>query len=480
MTTGESLFSLSRNNKSWSGMSYGKGRVGSPMRSYYLFLFPFSARKTLFVSFVLCQVFIMYMFWKWYDVMLAHRRLGSVSQAQSSGKWIITSSYTGNDVIGIAGWTVLSLGHTDTRIFCRFSGCAVLNSTEEETTTQYENDKWLSKRIGAYLHAISRGAKVICVARHLDAGTMKLIKRMADNMPESGIMLMSNKTFIGPHEVFNNEIGKLTKFYNDFYIEKHISALIMSSFSPTQGETTQEKLSSNCDSYPPVFLPINTYTYLSTHIDVFRYDAFWALLLRDIGNGDMIIQRLLWEIPGHIGIYPACTSERTGTSNNKRDVNVPSALLSWKCVHGLDILKCLENAMTIMAGELLVTMRDLHMINKWVSELTSIKYQTPQREAQPIQPRENPTLGAAGTVPKRTSVNSESHEQLKLLCPTSVRRFPNKVQTRVSCQVSTAQCIKPSRHAQTVTTVANFVTLSVTARWGRELRKWTFAVGSLC
>ncbi|XP_046556627.1 probable glycosyltransferase STELLO1 [Haliotis rubra] len=391
------------------------------------------AKKTLCVLFVLSQVFVMYMFWKWSKVKLvqycqpqAQTRLGVVSQAQSRDRWIITSFYTGSDVIDIPGWTVLFFGVTDASVFCRFSDCVILNSVEDEKLTQDENDKWLPKKTRAYLHAISHGAKVICVARHLDTGTIQLIRRMTDNMPESGMMLMSNKTFIRPHEIFNNVKIAATKYYNDFFIEKRLSALILSSFSPSQGETTQGKQSRDHDLYPPVFLPINTYTSLSTHVNVFRYDAFWALFLRDTGNGDMIIQRLLWEITGHIGIYPSSTSERTGTTINK-PVNVPPALLSWKCIPGLKILECLENVMTTMAEELQVTVQDLYLINKWISELKSIKYRPPQRDGRAAQPLKKAALGIAGTQLDRTSVNSQSRKQLQQLCPTSVIRFPKQV-----------------------------------------------------
>ncbi|XP_067661042.1 uncharacterized protein [Haliotis asinina] len=229
-------------------------------------------------------------------------------------KWLILSTVAEVNDTRVAGWRVFSLeSTTKSKSVCRLPWCVTISRSEEDA-----ND--INK---AYIYAISHGAKIVCLLHHLTTLWLDALKRMTDDLPRSGLVLMTNKTFFEPTITGNNSYSLLKEksLFNVFYIEDHVNPLMLSVFYPQMfrgsRDSPQEQAtySMSISEQPPIFLPFKTFTFLSSDLMVFQYGALWALPLMDINNGDLIAQRVLWDIGGRAGIYPLSVQQESVTLN---------------------------------------------------------------------------------------------------------------------------------------------------------------------
>ncbi|XP_046546388.1 uncharacterized protein LOC124256436 [Haliotis rubra] len=273
-------------------------------------------------TFVLLLVVLVYQFY-WTELSkLNHARISATSPSGDNNgdvpytvrqnisaardKWLILSTVAEMNDIRVAGWRVLLLERsTKSESACRLPWCVTMNTI----STSDEDADDVNK---AYIYAISHRANVVCLLHHVNTLVSETLKRIADDLPRSGLVLMTNKTFFEPTITGNksNSLLKENSPFNAFYIEDHVNALMLSVYFPQMHRrrtgTTQEQAtySESINVQPPIFLPFKTFTFFSSDLMIFQYSALWALPLMGVNNGDLMAQRVLWDIGGRAGIYP--------------------------------------------------------------------------------------------------------------------------------------------------------------------------------
>ncbi|XP_067660324.1 uncharacterized protein [Haliotis asinina] len=344
-------------------------------------------------------------------------------------KWLILSTAAEVNDTRVAGWRVFLLeSTTKSKSVCRLPWCVTMNTISRSEEDANDVNK-------AYIYAISHGASIVCLLHHLTTLVLDTLKRMTDDLPRSGLVLMTNKTFFEPTITGNNSHSLLKEKspFNAFYIEDHVNPLMLSAFYPqmfrrsTDSPQEQATYSMSINSQPPIFLPFKTFTFLSSDLMVFQYGALWALPLMGINNGDLIAQRVLWDIGGRAGIYPLSVQQESVTLNTTCSKALIDLLKYWQCKVDLDALQCLSDLVTLMNEHQLVTLRDKHLVDRWVSDLRSIHYHLPKRSTQQniIHFKKDLTAGILPTQTDSTFVRKEAKAILGKVCPKTNIIFPD-------------------------------------------------------
>ncbi|XP_046546384.1 uncharacterized protein LOC124256431 [Haliotis rubra] len=396
-----------------------------------------SDTKVLFVSVVVVLFLLVSVYDSWSDSISLqyvgsdhHQQHITYHHIDRHKKWIVTSSIS-SDVTAVSGWKVILLPNTkETMEHCRFTWCSEL-SRDGFNTPQMTLKSWKMK---GCIYAISHGAKVISVIRHLDTHVLHVLQRMAAHQPQTGIVLKTNKTFLDPFiskcNVTSEEPEKEYALF-DYYIDTRVHPLILSNqVVCVKNSIRQDKLNYfRTDSrQPPVFLPRNTFTSLGSEITVFRYDAFWALALTEVDFGDLITQRFVWEIDGMVGIYPFHESPIRNQQIFERRTLIAALLRTWQCTKNSDLLDCLGNVINRIGSEQLIDFRDVLWLTEWISELRNTSYQIPHRQFQESKPNRSTTVGLIKIPQTNSSVglfNKFAYSYLKDLCPETDIRFPH-------------------------------------------------------
>ncbi|XP_046376277.2 uncharacterized protein LOC124148994 isoform X1 [Haliotis rufescens] len=348
-------------------------------------------------------------------------------------KWLILSSFAEKNDIRVAGWRVLLLtSTTKSKSVCRSPWCVTWNTINTSHDAVEDGNR-------AYLYAISHGASLICLIHHLNIHVLEMLKRITNNLPQSGLVLMTNKTFFEPNMApitTGNKSRNLLEeksSFNEFYIEEHLNPLILSVFYPqmlkrhTGSLQEHDTYSKSISQHPPIFLPCKTFTSLSLDLMMFQYNAFWALPLMSVIRGDIIVQRVLWDVRGRTGIYPLSVELESDTLNTTSSKPLIDVLQFWQCKGDLDVLQCMSDLLKLLKENKLLTLRDIHLVDGWISDLRSIHYQLPKRTAQKriIHLKKNLTAGIISLPTISTSMSKETKDILGTVCPKTAIAFPN-------------------------------------------------------
>ncbi|XP_067662712.1 uncharacterized protein [Haliotis asinina] len=391
-----------------------------------------SDTKVLFLAVVAVLFLLVSLYDNWSDN-ISLQYVGSDHHEQPStrqhvdryDKWIVTSSISA-DVTAVSGWKVILLPSTkETTEHCRFTWCSELSGDSFNTPLM----TWKMK---GYIYAISHGAKTISVVRRLDPYVLQMLQRIAAYQPRTGIVLKTNKTFLDPfmskYNVTTEEPEQEYALF-DYYIDTHVHPLILSNQAMSvENGISQEKLNyfPTAGSQPPVFLPRNTFTSLSSEITVFRYDAFWALALTEIDFGDLVTQRFVWEIDGMVGIYSFAESSIRYQQRLERRTWIAALLKSWQCAVNSDLLDCFGNVINRLGSEQLIEFSDVLRLREWISELRKTIFQIPQRQFHERKLNRSTTVGLIKIPQTKNPFNKFAYSFLKNLCPETDITFPHE------------------------------------------------------
>ncbi|XP_048245062.1 probable glycosyltransferase STELLO1 isoform X1 [Haliotis rufescens] len=345
-------------------------------------------------------------------------------------KWLIASSFTGDDVIKIPGWRVLLLVNTSlSQSVCRRPWCITLSSTHPHLPADIVVDDLFHKK-QAYLYAISNGAKHMCVIRHLNTCGLEMLKRMSDNIPQTGLVLMRNETVFDPHVLFKPPSNEAMSSLNEFYIDESVNPLVMSVFNPLLpemnmgGQCKRPVYFESIKQHAPIFLQVNTFASLSSDVLAFHYDAFWALPLLDVDKGDFIIQRVLWYLNGRVGIYPFPVPSQSRIAHTTSSNCLVDFLHSWDCTGNLNVLECLAEVVKLLKDNQLLSSYEAFLVIEWLAQLRSIQYIIPKRIPQQRSlDLKKTTLGIIATPINSTSMTDTYHTRLRAVCPKTDIKF---------------------------------------------------------
>ncbi|XP_048245450.1 uncharacterized protein LOC124119944 [Haliotis rufescens] len=400
-----------------------------------------SATKVLFIMVVAVLFLLVSVYDSWSDS-ISLQYVGSDVHSQPithkhtprHDKWIVTTSIA-SDVANVSGWKIIVLQHTkETMEHCRFPWCSG-RGTDHFNTPQAGSETWTRRRLQAYTYAISHDAKVIGVVRHLDSHMLHVLRRMAAHQSQTGIVLKTNQTFVDPSVSKKDMMSAATAEREftmfDYYIETRVRPLILSGpFGCVKNGICPDKRTyfHSSSQHPPVFLPRNTFTSLSSEMTVFRYDAFWALPLLDVDIGDLIVQRFVWELDGMVGIHPVPVSSlRNQRRFVMRRMWIADLLRSWKCTVNSDLLYCLGNVINRIGSERLVPLKNVVWLTEWISELRKNSYDIPARQFRQRTLNRATTIGLLKTPLANSLFNKFAYRYLKELCPGADIRFPLKI-----------------------------------------------------
>ncbi|XP_062001560.1 probable glycosyltransferase STELLO2 [Rosa rugosa] len=368
----------------------------------------------------------------------------------TSDRWIVVSvsdppSDSLRKLVRIKGWQVLAIGNSKTPLDWSLKG-AIYLSMEDQAKLEFRvleylpYESHLRKSVG-YLFAIQHGAKMVFDAddrgevvdgdlgKHFDLKLSKVsvmqerILQYSDENP--------NRTVVNPYIHFGQrsvwprglplenvgEIGH-EEFYGEVfggmqYIQQGISnglPDVDSVFYLTR-RSGSEALDIKFDEHAPkVALPQGMMVPLNSFNTLFHSNAFWALMLpvsvstmaSDVLRGYWA-QRLLWEIGGHVVVYPPTVHRYDNveaypfTEEKDFHVNVGRLikfLVSWRSGKVKLFDRILELSF-LMAKEGFWTEKDVKFTAAWLEDLLAVGYVQPRLKAIKLDQLRPTTIGHA-------------------------------------------------------------------------------------
>lgn len=148
---------------------------------------------------------------------------------------------------------------------------------------------------------------------------------------------------------------------------------------------------------PPAILPKGVFSPFNSQNTLFHSEAFWALFIPktttirvcDIWRGYWA-QRLLWEVGGSLGFFPANAFQKRNAHSYLKDAleendlyfqteNLLHFLRGWQCETDLSFFQCVFKLSSDMADKNFWKHDDALMTKLWLDDLKSIGYVEPQR-----------------------------------------------------------------------------------------------------
>ncbi|CAH1782196.1 unnamed protein product [Owenia fusiformis] len=353
----------------------------------------------------------------------------NVGPIKDTNKWIIVTSIASptQDIKSLAKlteWQLLVVADTKTPKDWHLDGVIFL-SVDAQRTLGYKilehipYSSYARKNIG-YLYAIQHGAKVIYETdddNHPTDGLKGFIT--TDKM--FGVVPSTNTTLFNPYAYY----GQPTTWPRGYPLE-NIGDNITSEYNAVHWNTAliqqgavhgdpdvdaiyrlTRKSNSNLlnltydDFMPPLIYPKGTFVPWNSQNTLFRYDAFWGLILpvavtsrvTDIWRS-YFTQTLLWLIDGHLSYMPPnCYQFRNYHSyidDAKQEEKLyyqagelVKFLSSWKCESNILSL-CIQNLADAMAHKGFWEIADASLIGAWLEDLANIGYKFPVIEKEQL------------------------------------------------------------------------------------------------
>ena len=161
------------------------------------------------------------------------------------------------------------------------------------------------------------------------------------------------------------------------------------------------KMDINFDSHaPPLVVPYGTFSPLNSQNTLYRYKAFWALVLPvsttfrtcDIYRGYWA-QRLLWLVGGQVGFYPPNILHQRNAHNAIADAKQETDLLrmgelleslsAWQCSR-MHFFSCVSDLARHMVAGGFWQQLDVDVVEAWLQDLSALGYIPPSlRDVEP-------------------------------------------------------------------------------------------------
>ncbi|CAK7342580.1 unnamed protein product [Dovyalis caffra] len=350
-----------------------------------------------------------------------------------SEKWIVVSvSHYPSDslkkLVRIKGWQLLAIGNSRTPNDWSLKG-AIYLSLEQQATLGFRvlgyvpYDSYLRKSVG-YLFAIQHGAKKIFDADDRgevidgDLGKHFDVELMGEGARQETILQYSheneNRSVVNPYVHFGQrtvwprglplenvgEIGH-EEFYTEVFGGKQFIQQGLSNGLPDVDSVFYHTRKTGLEAFdirfderaPKVALPQGVMMPVNSFNTIYHSSAFWGLMLpvsvstmaSDVLRGYWG-QRLLWEIGGHVVVYPP-TVHRYDTVggypfSEEKDLHVNVGrlikfLVAWRSSKHRLFEKVLELSFA-MAEEGFWTEQDVKFTAAWLQDLLAVGYQQPR------------------------------------------------------------------------------------------------------
>ncbi|XP_059151066.1 uncharacterized protein LOC131937552 [Physella acuta] len=351
--------------------------------------------------------------------------LSSDEESLQHDKWIIVTSIASPTeqvkyLAMLKDWRLVVVGDRKSPATWSLPSCDYL-SVETQKQLGYDvidhlpYGSYARKNIG-YLYAIQHGAKVIYETDD-DNRPNDDLKNFVLTPTTPGLMFVGNNVF-NPYLHF----GQSTLWPRGFplsYIGKKQQRLYKVSSNwntPTiqqglvNGDPDMDaifRLSRKSESTPlnvtfdplapPAILPEGVFSPFNSQNTLFHQAAFWALFLPttttfrmcDIWRGYWA-QRLMWEIGGTLGFFPANAYQVRNSHSYIEDAKqekdmyfqteeLIEFLRNWKCEENIRFFQCVIKLTSDMADEKYWQHEDVKLVRLWLNDLNKLGYQEPQR-----------------------------------------------------------------------------------------------------
>jgi hypothetical protein len=152
-------------------------------------------------------------------------------------------------------------------------------------------------------------------------------------------------------------------------------------------------------NHPPVAVEPLTFAPFSSENILFTYDAFWGLILLESKSNiwrSWWVQRLLWDINGHVSFASSAHQTNTRmTSNNNHDQNETEDANVSKLVRYLSewksskttLIERIQQLINDMIAQNFCDTNDWKVIQTWLDDLEQIKYIFPSIRSSTSQSR---------------------------------------------------------------------------------------------
>ncbi|XP_059144923.1 uncharacterized protein LOC131932067 [Physella acuta] len=340
-------------------------------------------------------------------------------------KWIVVTSIASPTeqvkyLAKMKDWRLVVVGDLKSPSVWSLQGCDYLSvETQKQLgfaiTDHLPYGSYARKNIG-YLYAIQHGAKVIYETDD-DNRPNDNLKGFVLTPSTPGLMFVGNNVF-NPYLHF----GQSTLWPRGFplsYIGKKQQRLYKISSSwdtPTiqqglvNGDPDMDaifRLSRKSESTPlnvtfdplapPAILPEGVFSPFNSQNTLFHDAAFWALFIPttttfrmcDIWRGYWA-QRLMWEIGGTLGFFPANAYQVRNShsyiedAKQEKDMYFQTEELieflgNWKCETTFSFFQCVVQLTSDMADQKYWKHEDVNLVRLWLLDLKELGYQEPER-----------------------------------------------------------------------------------------------------
>ncbi|GFP92227.1 hypothetical protein PHJA_001366800 [Phtheirospermum japonicum] len=351
-----------------------------------------------------------------------------------SEKWIVVSvsDYPSDPLrklTKIKGWQVLAIGNSRTPKDWNLKGAIYLSLDVQaqlgfRVVDHLPYDSYVRKTVG-YLFAIQHGAQKIYdvddrgevidndIDKHFDielAGESHRLEPILQYSHEN-----PNRTVVNPYIHFGQrtvwprglpleKVGEIghEEFYTELSSGKQFIQQGISNGLPDVDSVFYFTRKANLESFdirfddraPKVALPQGTMVPINSFNTLFHSAAFWGLMLpvsvssmaSDVLRGYWA-QRLLWEIEGHVVVYPP-TVHRYDTIegypfSEEKDLHVNvgrliNFLVNWKSNEKHMLFEKILELSYVMAEEGFWTEKDVGFTAAWLQDLLAVGYQQPR------------------------------------------------------------------------------------------------------
>ena len=156
---------------------------------------------------------------------------------------------------------------------------------------------------------------------------------------------------------------------------------------------------------PPVILPEGVFSPFNSQNTLFFHGALWALMLPtttpfrmcDIWRGYWA-QRLLWEISGNLGFFPANAYQLRNAHNYMTDAEGEKSMYfetdrlidflgKWSCEKQRSFFDCVKTLSADMATEGFWGEEDATVTSLWIEDLLNLGYEEPIRTTVSFEPK---------------------------------------------------------------------------------------------
>ncbi|GAB2221595.1 hypothetical protein Droror1_Dr00012780 [Drosera rotundifolia] len=350
-----------------------------------------------------------------------------------SERWIVVSvsDYPSDSLRGmvkIKGWQVLAIGNSRTPADWELKG-AIYLSLETQAKLSFRVleylpfDSYIRKSVG-YLFAIQHGAMKIFDADDRgyvidgDLGKHFDVELVGEQARQEILLQYShenvNRTVVNPYIHFGQRsvwprglplenVGEVSheEYYTEIYSGKQFIQQGISNGLPDVDSVFYFTRKSELEAFdirfderaPKVALPQGVMVPVNSFNTLYHSSAFWALMLpvsvssmaSDVLRGYWG-QRLLWEIGGHVVVYPPTVYRRDRIESypfsEEKDLHVNVGrlikfLVSWRSTKNRLYEKILELSY-VMAEERFWTENDVKFTAAWLQDLLAVGYQQPR------------------------------------------------------------------------------------------------------